>query len=848
MKLAWIVVCGAAACGGGSSDPCVTSDVSPAYVLTAPGISVEIATAPYTVTVKDATGRAVVTSAGAGAGGADGYGPTAWTTGAITTDNIGTSGYFLFQPSLDPWRGALEVTAAESTPTSVTLTLRDTMTEDAPCTVVTYTVRDSALRVEAHLAVDGTVAAPPRAWSASFTSPADEGFLGFGERFNRTNHRGKKVFSYLEEGGIGAGEGELADDANPFPNGEEMAYYPVPFFVSTAGYGFWLDTTWRSQFELATERADAWRVWHVGPTLAYEIYTPIPDDARPWPYHVIDRFTAATGRPMRAPAWVYGPRRRFGPGSMPNGTFEDQAMRDLDLAITAVDDANHFYPNGSHIGNEANNAAWTARARALGYRVNAYFNSMINTADDSPLAARADEGVANGYFLREPDGTFPNIGILTGGNFVMLYLVDFTSPAATEWYASTFDWATAVGYSGWMYDFGEYVATKVLAANGMTGDELHNLYPVLYAKAVHDHMEAGPHAGDWLAFMRSGYTGSSHYVPAIWAGDPAASFEDADGLPSMIRGGVNMGIAGGPNWGGDIGGYHCVADGAAAADGELLARWIQQGALSPIMQDQNACVGASAAQKASIWSSTDAQDAWRTYARLHTRLFPYLYTLGAEATRTGAPIMRHVFLEHPDRVDLAGEDTAYYLGPALYVAPVVARGAREKTVTLPDGTYMDWDDHAIVAGGRTVTLAAPLAKLPLLVREGHLVPLLDPTIDTLAEESSDAIVSLADVTDVYDVVGLMVTGTSEAAAFTLHDGGTLSATWTGGVAAPASIPEAANAGQLATCDACYLIEELAPGVTRVRISAGAGTATAGGLSLTSATDRRIRWDVTVVDD
>jgi alpha-glucosidase (family GH31 glycosyl hydrolase) len=132
-----------------------------------------------------------------------------------------------------------------------------------------------------------------------------------------------------------------------------MAYYPVPFFVSTKGYGFWLDTTWRSQFEFATggdERDDAWRVWHVGPKLAYEIYTPIPDDPRPWPYHVIDGFTAATGRPMVPPAWAYGPRRRMGPGDMQNGVTEDRAMRDLDLAITAVDDALHFYPNGSHVG------------------------------------------------------------------------------------------------------------------------------------------------------------------------------------------------------------------------------------------------------------------------------------------------------------------------------------------------------------------------------------------------------------------------------------------------------------------------------------------------------------------
>ena len=224
----------------------------------------------------------------------------------------------------------------------------------------------------------------------------------------------------------------------------------------------------------------------------------------------------------------------------------------------------------------------------------------------------------------------------------------------------------------------------------------------------------------------------------------------------MLRAGINIGVSGVPNWGGDIGGFHCIADGASAADGELITRWIEQGALTPIMQDQNACVGGDASMKASIWTSADAQAAWKTYARLHTRLQPYFRALGQLAHETGAPIIRHVFLEHPDRVDLAGEDTAYYLGPALYVAPVITRGAVTKTVDLPAGTYLDWHDQTLVDGGAEVTLDAPLAKLPLLLRAGYLVPLLDPTIDTLSTEDDPDIVSADDVADVYDVVGLLV--------------------------------------------------------------------------------------------
>jgi alpha-glucosidase (family GH31 glycosyl hydrolase) len=296
-----------------------------------------------------------------------------------------------------------------------------------------------------------------------------------------------------------------------------------------------------------------------------------------------------------------------------------------------------------------------------------------------------------------------------------------------------------------MYDFGEYVPAEVVAASGMSGEELHNLYPVLYQKAAHERLEAGPLRGEWLTFVRSGYTGASQWSPMVWGGDPAASFDSADGLPSMVRGGINMGISGVANWGGDIGGYHCLTDGAEAADGELLTRWIQQGSMTPNMQDQNACVGGDRSKKATIFTSPDAQAAWKTYARLHTRLQPYFMDLAHRAHATGTPIIRHLFLEHPDHPEYASIDDTYYLGPALLVAPVVTRGARERSVELPPGKWLDWNTHEILDGGAPRTLAAPLDRLPLLLRERQILPLLDARIDTLAAEDNPDVVGPADV-------------------------------------------------------------------------------------------------------
>src|SRR5439155_9135629 len=207
---------------------------------------------------------------------------------------------------------------------------------------------------------------------------------------------------------------------------------------------------------------------------------------------------------------------------------------------------------------------------------------------------------------------------LISGKPIDVYTVDVSSAAATAWFTESFRRATDLGYAGWMYDFGEYVQADVKTSTGMSGEEFHNLFPVLYQKAAHDALEKLM-PGDWYTFVRSGYTGASQYSPMVWSGDPDASFGDAEGLPAQMRAGITASMAGVAHWGSDISGFKCLTDGYQAADGELVARWIEAGAMSSNMHDEDACSGGGG-QKANVWNSPDAQAAWRTYAKLHTRM------------------------------------------------------------------------------------------------------------------------------------------------------------------------------------------------------------------------------------
>ena len=345
--------------------------------------------------------------------------------------------------------------------------------------------------------------------------------------------------------------------------------------------------------------------------------------------------------------------------------------------------------------------------------------------------------------------------------------------------------------------------------------------------AAHDALEQ-LRPGDWYYFSRSGYTGAQQYAPMTWSGDPDASFGQAEGLPAQVRAAITLSMSGVAHVGSDIGGYKCQHNTETTANGELLARWIEVGAMSSDMHDEDACSGGGV--KATIWSSPEAQTAWRTYARLHTRLGPYLSALAGHAHETGTPIVMSPWLLHPEVRELALVDAAFYFGPSLYAVPVVTRGATTVTTTLPPGKYLDWRDGTLYEGGATATLPAPLTELPLLLVDGGLIPLLDPSIDTLAAETSPTVVGPTDVADVYDVVGAVSHATGRA-GFSLGGGKTLEARYDG---APIA------------CAGCT-VTRLSPRVQRVQVEATADVA-AGGLTLhATGITRRLRWDVYVID-
>ena len=197
-----------------------------------------------------------------------------------------------------------------------------------------------------------------------------------------------------------------------------------------------------------------------------------------------------------------------------------------------------------------------------------------------------------------------------------------------------------------------------------------------------------------------------------------------------------MGTSGVGLWGSDIGGFFEL--GATALNTELLNRWIAFGGLSVIMRNEKDGIRIPDKARPQLWDAAHLP-IWRRYAKLHTQLYPYIRAAVAEYHATGMPVMRHHALTHPDDSQAVARDDQYMFGPDLLIAPVYVAGATTRELYLPQGRWIEWwraveyrvtdgdfvlREAPVIEGGRSITVAAPIEQIPIFVRAGARIPLL----------------------------------------------------------------------------------------------------------------------------
>lgn len=292
---------------------------------------------------------------------------------------------------------------------------------------------------------------------------------------------------------------------------------------------------------------------------------------------------------------------------------------------------------------------------------------------------------------------------------------DFAQAETQGWWASHIAALAKEGVAGIWIDMNEPSTGEIdplpmrFEGGRERHEHSHNLYALLMAEATVAGLQTARADERPFVLSRAGSAGIQRFA-ANWLGDNCARWNHLWLSMPMTTG---LGLSGQPFVGADVGGF------AEPANGELLSRWYQMGALSPFLRNHNCDeVDQYPWSFGSTW-----EDIIRQAICLRYRLMPYLYAAFLDAAETGAPVQRPLIFEfQSDRTAWTASDQ-YLLGAHLLVAPVTEAGARKRRVYLPAGTWHDWHSGLTVRGPRTLTAEAPPERIPLFARGGAIIPL-----------------------------------------------------------------------------------------------------------------------------
>ncbi len=511
-----------------------------------------------------------------------------------------------------------------------------------------------------------------------------ETIYGLGERFGAFVKNGQSVDIWNADGGTAS----------------EQAYKNVPFYLSSAGYGVFVDHPEHVSFEVGSEVVSQNQFSVEGQSLTYYVID------GPGPKDVLRRYTALTGRPAAVPGWSFGLwlstsfTTSYDEATV-TGFIDGMAERDLPLSVFHFD---CFWMRQFHwcdfVWDPAtfpDPVGMLSRLHERGLKVCVWINPYI--AQRSYLF---EEGRAAGYLVENADGSVWQWDKWQAG----MALVDFTNPDAAAWFAGKLKTLLDLGVDCFKTDFGERIPTDVVWHDGSDPQRMHNYYAQLYNKCVFELLEAERGSGEAVLFARSATAGGQQF-PVHWGGDCESTFV---AMAESLRGGLSLAASGFGYWSHDIGGFEGTPDPA------VFKRWLAFGLLS-----SHSRLHGSGSYRVPWAYDEEAVDVLRHFTRLKLSLMPYLAVAAHEAHTDGVPMMRPMVLEFPDDPTAAHLDRQYLLGPDLLVAPVMS-ATGEVTFYVPAGTWTHIVTGEQLTGPAWVTQKHDFDSVPVLARPGSVIP------------------------------------------------------------------------------------------------------------------------------
>lgn len=270
-----------------------------------------------------------------------------------------------------------------------------------------------------------------------------------------------------------------------------------------------------------------------------------------------------------------------------------------------------------------------------------------------------------GYLVRKPNGEVWQTDFWQAG----MGLVDFTNPAAREWFKDKVKALLNQGVDAIKTDFGERIPRDVVWYDGSPKLSMHNWYTQLYNQAVFEAIEETYGKGNACLYARSATVGGQQQ-PVHWGGDCESTF---NGMAQSLRAGLSLTSSGFGFWSHDSGGFE-----GAFPDPAVYKRWVAFGMLG----SHSRLHGSTVYRVPWLFDEEDekngvalvpgqtAVDVVREFTKFKLELMPYVYQLGLQPHANGTPVMRSMFVEFPDDPACRTLDRQYMFGPSMLVAPV----------------------------------------------------------------------------------------------------------------------------------------------------------------------------------
>ena len=495
--------------------------------------------------------------------------------------------------------------------------------------------------------------------------------------------------------------------------------FSMPAVMSSNKYILLFDNSAKGWMDLGKTEKNIMQFEAVSGRSAYIVFA---GDTFP---ELINNYVALTGKQPMPPRWALGNyASRFGYRSEQEVRDTVNKFIELDFPLDAL--ILDLYWFGKDIKGHMGNLDWDKATfptptkmisdiKAQGVNTILITEPFVLTTSKKWTDAKENQALA-----KDEQGNPKRFDFYFGNTG----LIDVFSLEGQNWFNDIYKNLHLQGVEGWWGDLGEPEVhpsdTLHTLSDGtvVNADAIHNVYGHQWAKMVYENqLNLAPNKRPFI-LMRSGFAGSQRYGMIPWTGDVSRSW---GGLKPQVELSLQMGVLGMGYTHSDLGGFA----GGEQFDKEMYIRWLQYGVFQPIYrphaQDNIA--------PEVVFHDKETQDILRKFIKLRYNLLPYNYTLAYQNSTTGMPLMRPLFFEYDldDKNNLhhINNTKSYLWGDAFLVTPVVEPGVKSVPVTLPSGVWFDYFTGDKYQGNSTIELPTDIETLPVLVRGGAFIPMID---------------------------------------------------------------------------------------------------------------------------